>query len=154
MTVNDAAKQYGISKQMVYRILNKSGEPINTLKDPESGLLTDAGMAILADRYSKRDTSVNKVDNKLIDSLQTELTETKAALAAALAERDAMKAANEALAAQIVTANDKYTALQEEHEKLHAHLTSAFDTIKNMSTLALPIVNETKPKKKHWWNRA
>lgn len=162
MTVNEAAQKYGVSKQMIYRILNKSGKPINQLKDPESGVLTDIGAAILADRYSKQVDTVNRVDSKRIDSLQTELTATKTALDAALAkinemaaardsaiaDRDEMKKANEALSAQLA-------ALQAEHEKLHAHLAAAFESIKNLSTLALPVVEEakSKPKKKHWWNK-
>lgn len=132
MTVNEAAKKYGISKQMVYRLLNQSGKPIDELKDPKTGTLTEQGETLLVNRYGE----VNRVDSKQVDGLKAEL--------------DAMKAANEALSAQLVQLTERYQALQEEHERLHSHLTAAFDSIKNLSTLALPAAP---PKKRHWWNR-
>lgn len=71
MTIKDFAKLRGVSCQSVYQKLKKAGLDVSTLKDRETGQLTEDGQAQLENLYSS-ERQEKKADQSTVLVLQAE----------------------------------------------------------------------------------
>ena len=92
MTVKEYAKSIGLSPQAVYKKLNRSGIELKTLKDSNTGHLTQSGIAILDGIFqpvvNQESTETQPVDNQVtelkvrlkVQEKQIEMLETQVAM--------------------------------------------------------------------------
>lgn len=53
MTIKEAASLYGVSKQAIYQRLKKTGKPLDSIRNPETGVLTEEGECLLNSIYNQ-----------------------------------------------------------------------------------------------------
>ena len=73
MTIKQAAEKYGISVQAIYSRLKKNGISLETLKDADTGELTDDAMVVLDKLFDKENREKRESFNSTIERLQGEV---------------------------------------------------------------------------------
>lgn len=100
MTIKEAAQLYGKSRQAIYQRLQASCQPLNELKNPETGVLTEKGEALLKSIYCEGDrqeaVKPGKVDTQ-IDSLLTQIQRLESEVKALTEKVDGLQADKEYL---------------------------------------------------------
>lgn len=69
MTIKEFSKKMGITPQAVYQKMKNSSIDLNSIKDAKTGELTDEGLEILNNLFSKGGASEGKENAALIDKI-------------------------------------------------------------------------------------
>lgn len=117
MTIKEAALAYGVSKQAIYQRLKRTGKPLDSIRHPETGVLTEEGEAVLRSIY---DQGTNNLALQ-VESLKKEI---------------------EALAGQVNTLTELNKQLTSERDYLRRSLDQA-QQLQAMAFARLPAPKET-----------
>ena len=115
MTIKQAAEKYGISVQAIYSRLKKNGIKLETLKDADTGELTDDAMAVLDKLFDKENREKRENFNSTIERLQGDLNRLDKENANLIEKIKTLEAANAELKAE----RERLLTIAQQAQELH-----------------------------------
>lgn len=115
MTIKQAAEKYGISVQAIYSRLKKNGIGLESLKDAETGELTNDAMVVFDKLFDKENRDKRESFNSTIERLQGDLNRLDKENANLIEKIKTLEAANAELKAE----RERLLTIAQQAQELH-----------------------------------